>query len=116
MRITGDEIRDARERAGFTQGKLGELVGVSLRTIGNWERGESVPRSKAAVLRTVLGKYLDDPSDTAPRLAAATDSELLAEIAHRFSRTAVAQHATQADHDLAAHKGEPHMPTGDDRA
>lgn len=58
MDFTGDDIRSARERAHLTQQELGEAVGVSLRTIGNWERGESVPRSRMAALIEVLG--LDD--------------------------------------------------------
>jgi transcriptional regulator with XRE-family HTH domain len=50
----GDEIRDLREAAGLTQQELGAKVGVSLRTIGNWERGETVPRNKLGRLRRVL--------------------------------------------------------------
>jgi DNA-binding XRE family transcriptional regulator len=54
VKIAGDEIRDARERAHLTQQELGRLVGVSLRTIGNWERGESVPKSRMGALVEVL--------------------------------------------------------------
>jgi DNA-binding transcriptional regulator YiaG len=57
--ISSEQIRAGRERMGMTQQELAEHVGVSLRTVGNWERGESVPRSRLAVLADVL--EIDDP-------------------------------------------------------
>lgn len=91
--IIGAEIRRARELAHLTQQELGARVGVSLRTVGNWERGETVPLNRAAALEEVLGNHLRSgmaPSEqsTGPRLRAATDAELLAEVARRFERTA----------------------------
>lgn len=83
--INGTEIRAARERAGLTQGELATRVGVSLRTVGNWERGETVPQNRASVVERVLADWLDALSP-APRLTAASDAELLAEIARRFER------------------------------
>lgn len=84
-----DEIRNARQRAGLTQGELGALVGVSLRTIGNWERGTTVPLNRLAKLREVLdGHWSGDENDgRSVALGSASDAELLAEIARRFSRT-----------------------------
>lgn len=60
MRVTGDQIRAARERAQMTQQEVAGLVGVSLRTVGNWERGASVPRSRMAAVIEVLTIDLDD--------------------------------------------------------
>lgn len=37
MVIKWNELRDARERIGLTQGELAEELGVSTRTITNWE-------------------------------------------------------------------------------
>lgn len=83
--ITGPEIRAARERAGLPQGELATRVGVSLRTVGNWERGETVPQNRASLVEQVLAEWID--ADTAgPLLATASDAELLAEIARRFER------------------------------
>lgn len=47
----GAAVRDARERRRLTQTELAEAVGVSLRTIGNVERGETAPqlRHRAAL-------------------------------------------------------------------
>jgi transcriptional regulator with XRE-family HTH domain len=84
--ITSQEIRSARERAGLTQQQLGELVGVGLRTVGNWERGETVPRNREAALRHVLADHLGDASEPAT-LRAVADAEIVAEVARRMSRT-----------------------------
>lgn len=39
----------------MTQQELADEVGVSKRTIGGWERGESVPRNRMGALAEVLG-------------------------------------------------------------
>lgn len=50
-------IREQRERIGWTQSQLAEYMGVSERTIQNWEAGETTPtkaqqsRIDEAVLR-----------------------------------------------------------------
>lgn len=80
--MNGSEIRQARERARLTQGELGEKVGVSGRTVGNWERGASIPRNRAARLVEVLN--LDDQAEPANPLQVVSDATLLAEIARRF--------------------------------
>lgn len=97
--ITGDEIRSARKRAGLSQGRLAELVGVSMRTVGNWERGESAPGIAEPRLMDVLAGHLQ-VSDDAPRRSrfeAVSDAELLAEIAARFSRSAPAREEGEED-------------------
>lgn len=53
--ISADDIRTGRERKMMTQQELADEVGVSLRTVSSWERGESVPRNRAAVIAEVLG-------------------------------------------------------------
>lgn len=86
--LTPEQIRDARQRAGYSQAVLGKLVGVSGRTVGNWERGETSPISYASKIRTVLREHLDEAGSEPTRsLLGASDAELLAEIARRFSRT-----------------------------
>ena len=80
--MNGNEIRQARERAGLTQGELGERVGVSGRTVGNWERDFSIPRNKLAKVEQVLNvrEYLGKEG----KLQDVSDASLLAEIARRF--------------------------------
>lgn len=50
----GIRIRDARTRRGLTQQQLADVLGVALRTVGNWERGITVPRNKRPHLESVL--------------------------------------------------------------
>ena len=49
-------IKRRRDALGFSQARLGELVGRSASTIRNWERGNSTPseRSDAVALAAVL--------------------------------------------------------------
>lgn len=111
--IDGAEMRAARERAGLTQGEVAKRVGVSLRTVGNWERGESVPRSKEQAIRAVLGEHLQgSTSEESTTLRAASDAELLAEIARRFTRRLEPQPVTlespaRTEFDLAARREDP---------
>lgn len=53
----GRMIRRRRESLGFSQARLGELVGRSASTIRNWERGKSSPSAPgdAVALAAVLG-------------------------------------------------------------
>ncbi len=78
--ISGQEIREGRERARMTQAELGQVVGVSARTVGNWERGETVPRNREGALREAI---TGGPRAT-PALDQASDAELLAEVARRM--------------------------------
>jgi transcriptional regulator with XRE-family HTH domain len=41
----GSHIAKLREKAGWSQRKLGELVGISHVSIQNWEKGSSTPNS-----------------------------------------------------------------------
>jgi transcriptional regulator with XRE-family HTH domain len=50
----------------MTQGQLSAAVGVNLRTVGSWERGENVPRNRLAKLEEVLGVPLRDTSEVGP--------------------------------------------------
>jgi transcriptional regulator with XRE-family HTH domain len=54
MEITAEQIKAARERRQMTQQELADEVGVSLRTVGSWERGESVPRNRMAAVAEAL--------------------------------------------------------------
>lgn len=80
--LTGDRIRAARLLAGMTQNQLAELVGVSARTIGNYERGETIPDRTGPRLVIALGQHLEP--DYGPTLRSATDEQLVAEVAARL--------------------------------
>lgn len=81
--ITGEQLRDARSRAGLSQEDLAKAVGVTLRSIGNWERGAGVPRNREGRVRDVLGDLaMGEPSV----LSGVSDMALLAEVARRMDR------------------------------
>lgn len=77
--MDGTQIRSAREARGWTQEQLAARIGVGGRTVGNWERGETVPKNRMGKLREVLGEPTDDP------IRAASDVALLAELLRRAS-------------------------------
>lgn len=87
--LTGDQLRITREKAGLTQEALAQRVGVSMRSVGNWERGEGVPRSREQRVRDALQGYWPGESSStraADDLSSVSDARLLAEIARRFDR------------------------------
>lgn len=61
----GTKIKRARERLRWSQEKLASAVGVSQKTIDNWEHDRSYPRSAIGALEEALGPLTDDtPADT----------------------------------------------------
>lgn len=69
-----DRIRQARERLRLTQGQVAEAVGVSLRTVGNWEAGTAVPRNRLGALEDVLKVDLRaEPVSTSAETPAPSD-------------------------------------------
>ena len=45
---TADRLRDVRLRAGLTQLELGDLAGISVRTIGRLEHGDNAMRASTS--------------------------------------------------------------------
>ena len=56
----GTRIRRARERARWTQQRLADELGVSVRTVNDWENDRSYPRSSIGAIEDVLDVSLDD--------------------------------------------------------
>lgn len=58
---TPEGMMVARIRAGLTQSRLGEMLGVSHATVSKWEKGDARPPAKRiAMLLQILAPYLDD--------------------------------------------------------
>jgi len=74
MNITGEQIKEQRERRHLTQQELADELGVSLRTVGSWERGESVPRSRMGAIREVL--HMETPDDNRAELSRLIKEEM----------------------------------------
>ncbi|KUG58941.1 helix-turn-helix domain-containing protein [Nesterenkonia jeotgali] len=99
--ITGEEIRRARQRAGWSQGELAKRVGTSQRTVGNWERGDTSPSQREASVRQALEGFLDDDRPESVSLSSVSDVELLGEVARRLGR-AHSRQKEVAHHDREA--------------
>ena len=64
MKTFSEKVRDARLQLGLSQTQLGEAVGISLRAIVSYEKGEKKPRPgtmlKLAKALGVSVKFLSD--------------------------------------------------------
>lgn len=62
------EIKNKRKELGLKQADLAKKIGVSLKTISNYENGEVIPESKIELLRSILDKkeviILNEPAPT----------------------------------------------------
>lgn len=48
------EVKDIREKTGLSQGRFAMLIGVSKRTLENWEQGRRHPTGPAKALLKIL--------------------------------------------------------------
>lgn len=74
------DVKQAREGIGFSQAELADAVGVTTRTIQNWEAGVSSPRPKQVEAIERLLKILPPPAevkepDTVSRLISIIESQ-----------------------------------------
>jgi transcriptional regulator with XRE-family HTH domain len=74
------DVKQAREKLGFLQSELAEAVGVSSRTVQNWEAGVSSPKPHQVKTIERLMKILPPPTeverpDTVSRLLAIIESQ-----------------------------------------
>ena len=76
------DVRQAREKLGFSQTELAQVIGVTGRTIQNWEAGSSKPRPKQVETINKLLKVLPEPPasdmkepDTMSRLISIIESQ-----------------------------------------
>ena len=51
--MNGLDIKNLRLKLGVTQRELAEMVGVSEKTVQNWEYGKPIPTTKHQILRTI---------------------------------------------------------------
>jgi len=57
MFVTKDEFKKLRESIGYTQAKLSEEMGITIRTITRWENGEiEIPKVVELALRSIVKK------------------------------------------------------------
>lgn len=79
--MNGDQIRAEREARKWTQQQLAEKLGVGQRTVGNWERGETVPQNRMGALHQLFGIKGQDALPNP--LQGVSDFALLSELMRR---------------------------------
>ena len=68
--IRPPEIKDIRNSFGLTQEQFATLLGISVRTLRNWEQGRRVPEGPARVLLQVAAKHPEAVLDVVQAKAA----------------------------------------------
>ena len=80
------KLKQARKENGYSQADLADALNVDIKTVGNWERGKTLPDIEqlwkcAKVLHTdpndLLGWYEEHPEDK-PTAPAGAEGELIA--------------------------------------
>ena len=90
LSIAGEELKATRVRAGLSQEQVAELLHISIRTVGEWERSQ-VPPHRAPIVRDWIDQYR-------PGLTSFTSAELVAELERRGYRQTL---GAVINHDLA---------------
>lgn len=63
------------------------MLGVSMRSVGNWERDVRVPQNREGAIRALLNIDSQEPSTPgAVRIDTVSDMELIAELARRLAQ------------------------------
>lgn len=79
------KLKQARKENGYSQADLADALGVDIKTVGNWERGKTLPDIEqlwkcAKALNTdpndLLGWYEEHPEDR-PAAPAGAEGELI---------------------------------------
>jgi putative transcriptional regulator len=55
--FTNPSVAEIREEYGLSQAKFAALIGISVRTLQNWEQGRRQPQGPAKVLLRVAAKH-----------------------------------------------------------
>jgi len=57
FRISDPDVSELRAEYGLSQEKFAALLGISVRTLQNWEQGRRAPQGPARVLLRVAAKH-----------------------------------------------------------
>ena len=59
--VIGEKLSEIRRKKGFTQAEFAEKVGVSTKSVSNWERGEkNLKLHHLMIASVILGVTTDD--------------------------------------------------------
>lgn len=70
METLGQRIKRLREQRRWSQSDLGDLLGVSMRTVSNWERDKNHPRNRMGALEELFETKLDEVAEAIEAAAA----------------------------------------------
>ncbi|WP_272149104.1 helix-turn-helix domain-containing protein [Tenacibaculum aiptasiae] len=93
MEITSEEIIIFRRQFNLTQEKLAELLGVSERTIQNYESGSKIPKSKNVIFSNLFKSYGKS------KISVIDKSDRLSDEQIQFVREAIMLHEDQLKED-----------------
>ena len=65
--IAEPDVKEIREQYNLSQSQFASLLGISVKTLQNWEQGRRVPRGPARVLLQVAAKHPDAVWDVVRR-------------------------------------------------
>ena len=65
--IKEPDVKEIREQYNLSQSQFASLLGISVKTLQNWEQGRRVPRGPARVLLQVAAKHPDAVWDVVRR-------------------------------------------------
>lgn len=75
--MTGEEIKRFRKSKGLTQEQLAKIIGVSKRTILNYEKGEMIPKTKINILKEIIYKSSDSEIKNAASTSDISEIEII---------------------------------------
>jgi transcriptional regulator with XRE-family HTH domain len=96
VKWTAEMIKQRRQSLGWTQQDLADALGVTLRSVTSWERGEAAPRNLARLDEALA----DGVADRGPALKDASAVELAQELVARLQGVA----------DVTPHQGSSDVP------
>ena len=64
-----ESIKSIRERYDFSQREFSHLLGISVRTLQNWEQGTRLPTGAARILLEVTARHPEAVLDTIQQLS-----------------------------------------------
>jgi len=65
--IEEPDVKEIREQYNLSQSQFASLLGISVKTLQNWEQGRRVPRGPARVLLQVAARHPDAVWDVVRR-------------------------------------------------
>lgn len=70
------EVKNNRKKYNLTQGQLAKMIGVSKKTIANYEAGETIPNTKRVILHRVFDELKQNKQETEQNDSISSNKEI----------------------------------------